>query len=175
MDNIFIEPSASTSAPEKPKPSRRKTKKEMNDEEYMRVCERMAKMRENKKANLDKPKVEKPVKEKEVIKYVDRPVEVVKEIVKEVVKEVPAKTKTYKDDLFGDTDELRNELKEVKSMLAEMHKAKKEKQAAKQAAASKPEEPVKQQEPVKQEPVKPTPEPPKKFIYTGPMGMFRPF
>lgn len=57
------------------KANRRKAKKEMTDDEYIRVCERMAQLRETRKVNKDKPKPEKQVKEKVVIKYVDRPVE----------------------------------------------------------------------------------------------------
>jgi len=135
MADIFIEPSES-----KARPARRKTKKEMSDEEYIKVCEKMAKLREARKATPDKPKPAKPVKEKEVIKYVDRPVEVVKEVIKEVVKEVPAKPRASPVDLFGDTDDLKAELKEVKGILADMARAKREKQEAKQLAKdNKPE------------------------------------
>ena len=173
-DNIFIEPV------EQPKTAKRKTKKEMSAEEYERVCQRMTEMRENKKANLEKPKVAKPVKEKEVIKYVDRPVEVIREVIKEVVKEVPAKAqKTQAVDLFGDTDDLKAELKEMKALLADMARAKREKAEAKQAReSSKPEAVKRQPEPEKPtEPAVKQPEPekakPQRVIYTGPMGMFR--
>jgi hypothetical protein len=57
------------------KASRRKSKKEMTDDEYIKVCERMAQLRETRKANKDKPKAERQVKEKVIIKYVDRPIE----------------------------------------------------------------------------------------------------
>jgi hypothetical protein len=180
-DNIFIQPVEQES---RPKTAKRKTKKEMSAEEYERVCQRMTEMRESKKANLEKPKVAKPVKEKEVIKYIDRPVEVVKEVIKyvdkEVIKEVPAKAqKTQAVDLFGDTDDLKAELKEMKALLADMARAKREKAEAKQAReSSKPEAVKRQPEPEKHtEPAVKQPEPekakPQRVIYTGPMGMFK--
>jgi len=196
MSDIFIEPSESMSlARAKPtqsskrpdtepqvKPSRRKTKKEMNDEEYIKVCEKMAKLREARKSTADKPKTDKPVKEKEVIKYVDRPVEIIKEVVKEVVKEVSTKPKSNSVDLFGDTDELKAELKEVKTMLADMYKAKQAKRAAKELKSTPATNTPPTNTPPTNTPPAPVvkaPEPvkvkPQKVIYTGPMGMFRPF
>lgn len=149
-------------------PSRRKTKKEMSNEEYERVCERMAELRNKRKAGLAEPqtreKKEQPVKEvikyvdREVIKEVEKPVEKIVEkivekpveVIKEVVKEVPAKNRY---DLFGDTEDLKKELSEMKSILHEMRK---------------PKEPEKKPE-VQQ------PQIVKRMIYTGPTGMFRPY
>jgi hypothetical protein len=168
MSDFFIDskPDKSMARPSSPvKTSRRKTKKEMSNEEYQRVCERMAELRNKRKTSVTSEKSDKPVKVKEVIKYVDRPVEIVKEVIKEIEKPVekivekivevekPAK---HKYDLFGDTEDLKKELNEVKSMLHEMRKPKEEPKPA-VVAAPKPEEPI------------------KRMIYTGPRGMFRPY
>ena len=173
MSDFFIEPEEGNSMARGSKthepvkqPSRRKTKKEMTNEEYERVCARMAELRNRRKAGLSEPpkeKKEKPVKEvikyvdREVIREVEKPVEKIVEkivekpveVIKEVVKEVPAKNKY---DLFGDTEDLKKELSEMKSMLHEMRK---------------PKEPEKK--PEVQQPVI------KRMIYTGPTGMFRPY
>lgn len=181
-DNIFIE------TPKKV--NRKKTKKEMSDDEYVKVCERMAQLRAARK-NGSAGSAPKPVKEKEVIKYVDRPVEVVKEVIKEV--EVPAKTERKHVDLFDqiDNEQLKKELLEVKNILVEMKVEKAAKRAQKAALEQvkvNP-EPAKPAEPAKlaPEPAKPVPEqakpaeklkpaePAKRLIYTGPMGLFRPF
>ena len=161
--DIFIE------STETPKPNRRKTKKEMSDEEYIRVCEKMAQLRQVRKGNKDQPKPEKPVKEKEVIKYVDRPVE--------VIKEVPEKPKSRLN-LFDqlDNEDLKKDLAEVKSILTEMKTAKLAKQEAKKKALeAKPAEPAPKPAELTPKTVPTKLEAPKRLIYTGPMGLFKPF
>lgn len=106
--------------PEEPyKPSRRKSKKEMTDDEYIRVCERMAELREARKANRDKPKPEKlQPKEKVIIKYVDRLVE--------VPATTTSKTKTKQvNTQLDDHDDLRKELTEILSILNDIKCTKK--------------------------------------------------
>lgn len=172
MSDFFIEskPEQSMARPSEPKPaSKRKTKKEMSNDEYQRVCERMAELRNKRKAGASSQP--KPEKVKEVIKYVDRPVERIVEkpvekivekivekpveVIKEVVKEVEKPSK-HKYDLFGDTEDLKKELAEMKTILHEMRKPKEEPKPT-VVEAPKPDEPI------------------KRMIYTGPRGMFRPY
>ena len=177
MSDFFIEPEESSSkargskqAKSEPiavkQTTRRKSKKEMTDDEYVRVCARMAELRNKRKTGAAEPKKEKPIKEvikyvdREVIREVEKPVEKViekviekpVEVIKEVIKEVPSKNRY---DLFGETEDLKKELSEMKSMLHELRKPKEVEK--KQEEVAKPVQPI------------------KRMLYTGPMGMFRPY
>ena len=189
MEDIFVE-----DTPVKSAPKARKTKKETSQEEYLKVCERMAELRAKRKqkpgsepVKKSEPEPEKPIKQskskpevryKEVIKYVDRPVEVIKEV--PVSSKEPSK-ETKKYNLFDDSEihELKSELGEVKTILSEMKQRKAEKdknKAEKQQQQSEPSKP----EPTKQETTKSveTPKQPiqqpkqTKIIYPP---LFRPF
>lgn len=153
MDNIFVD---KVNKQEKEAPKRRMTKREMSDEQYMAVCERMQQLREMRKKTASgqvPAKKPKEVKEKEVIKYVDRPVEVVREVIKEVEKPVE-KIVEKQVPVIQQNSMLEDEILNIKKMILDMQKPKPE--------------PV----PVQQ----PTPAPkPQKFIYSGPNGGFRPF
>lgn len=155
MDDIFID---KVNKQEKQAPKRRMTKREMNDEQYIAVCERMAQLREMRKkvASGETPaKKPKEVKEKEVIKYVDRPVEVVREVEKIVEKPVE-KIIEKPVPVIQQNSMLEDEILSIKKMILDMQKPKSEPA------------PVQQSAPVQ------APKP-QKFIYSGPNGGFRPF
>ena len=124
-----------TTTPKKQHGARVKKKNEMDEEEYAKVCERMAMLRDARKKKLNEISTN-PRPHKEVIKYVDRPVEVIKEIekpvevIKEVIKEVekPVEKIIYKKqekDPFEEEDykHVKNELSEMKKMMAEMRES----------------------------------------------------
>ena len=153
MDDIFID---KVNKQEKQAPKRRMTKREMNDEQYVAVCERMAQLREMRKkvATGEQPaKKQKEVKEREVIKYVDRPVEVVKEVIREVEKPVE-KIVEKQVPVIQHNSMLEDEILSIKKMILDMQ--------------VKPKAPEPVQQPAQE--VKP-----QKFIYSGPNGGFRPF
>jgi len=112
MSDIFIAP----------KVNRRKTKEEMNQEEYIKTCERMAELRSKKKQPVKKEDkqvekviekiVEKPIEkivekivekpvEKIVEKIVEKPIEVIKYIErpKEEVKQEEVKQEVIKQEV----------------------------------------------------------------------------
>lgn len=153
MDNIFVD---KVNKQEKQAPKRRMTKREMNDEQYIAVCERMAQLREMRKktASGEVPaKKPKEVKEREVIKYVDRPVEVVREVEKIIEKPVE-KIVEKPVPVIQQNSMLEDEILSIKKMILDMQKPKPE--------------PAPVQQPI------PAPKP-QKFIYSGPNGGFRPF
>lgn len=83
MSDIFIAP----------KVNRRKTKEEMNQEEYIKTCERMAQLRSKKKQPVKKEdkQEDKPV-EKIVEKIIEKPVEkIVERIVEKPVEKIVEK------------------------------------------------------------------------------------
>lgn len=79
MNDIFKQPAQSTTKPEKA--SKRKTKADMDAEEYAKVCERMKALRETRKEKIKQKKEapSEPPKEKEPIKVE----------IREIIKEVP--------------------------------------------------------------------------------------
>ena len=161
MSDIFIAP----------KVNRRKTKEEMNQEEYIKTCERMAELRSKKKQPVKKEDkqvekviekiVEKPVekivekiveKPIEVIKYIERPKEEVKqEIKQEEVKQEVVKPKKAISLFESSPDDLRFELMEVKKQLSELNNN------------------FKKQEQPKVE------QPPQKFVWGGVYNGFKPY
>ena len=168
MDGIFKTPTMVDKTTGK---KRAKTKAEMDDEEYKKVCERMKNLRDNRIANIKKKKEEaaKPpepiikevekIVEKEVIREVpvDRIVEkiVEKEVpVEKIVEKIVEKQVPASRPLLGDDDDIRSELRSLKKMLHEMRPVKEE--------ASKPID-------------IPKPAPPQKFVFGGVYGGFKPF
>jgi hypothetical protein len=161
MTDIFIN-NTSSDAIELPAPqTKKRTKKELSETEYLKVCERMAELRAKRK--LPNKKQESKLEPMQVNK-VDEKVGELKQELKEVNKEVKT----------NPTDELKEHLLSIKQQLQELRELNKPKVEVKQ-------EPVKvevKQEPVKVEskPVQPPPKPePQKLIWSGVMGGFKPF
>jgi len=176
MNDIFKTPTPSATKPEKV--SKRKTKADMDADEYAKVCERMKGVRDKRKEAIKTKKEAPPaaqpeikveireiikevpvdrIVEKIVEKPVDRIVEVEKivekpvdRIVEKIVeREVPAKKEAK---LFDDDEDIRSELRVMKKMLHEMRP--------------------------KQEASKPVdiPKPPaQKFVFGGVYGGFKPY
>lgn len=137
MADFFID----NKKPQEPK----KTKRQIDQEAYEKVCERMAQLREMRKNKQSAPKEdkqEKPKKKEKDIKIVEKEVikEVIKEvpverivekviekpveIIKEIVKEAPGKPKP--SSLFLDEDEIFSHIKEIKSLVSELRSQKQE-------------------------------------------------
>ena len=169
MNDIFKQPAQSTTKPEKA--SKRKTKADMDAEEYAKVCERMKALRETRKEKIkqkkeapsEPPKEKEPIKVeiREIIKEVPVDREVIKEVIKEVpierivekevVREVPAKKEA---NLFEEDDEdIRSQLRSLKKMIH---------QITPKQEASKPVD-------------IPKPTPPQKFVFGGVFGGFKPY
>jgi thiamine kinase-like enzyme len=159
-----------------------KTKSEMDEDEYKKVCDRMKQLRDNRKEKIKERKnapppdpvkqpepiikevireviVEKPV-DRIVEKIVEKPVERIVEKIVEVERSapipVPEKPKQKKDELFDD-DDIRSELRSMKALLNEM-KA-----------------PKQQEQPKAIAPVAAPVVPPQKFVFGGVYGGFRPY
>ena len=178
MDGIFKTP---TTVNEKTGKKRAKTKAEMDEDEYKKVCERMKTLRDNRIANIKKKKEEgaKPpepiikevekIVEKEVIrevpvdriveKIVEKPVDrivekIVEKPVDRIVEKIVEKEVPASRPLLGDDDDIRSELRSLKKMLHEMRPSKEE--------ASKPID-------------IPKPAPQQKYVFGGVYGGFKPF
>lgn len=128
----------------KPKRNVIKKKGEMTPDEYSAICEKMAAMRQKRKDKIaELQQNPKPVKEKEVIKYVDRPVEkivekpvevekIVEKIIEKPIEKIVEKIiekpvekiiyKNREDDPFKEDDykNVKNELSEMRKMMSEM-------------------------------------------------------
>jgi hypothetical protein len=170
MADFFIDDRINDNPPK----TKRKTKKEMSNEQYEQVCKKMADLRARRKglikptqeeldAKLAKAEkalikknniqiveriIEKPVEKiVEVEKVIEKPVE----IVKEIIKEIPAISK-QKSSMYIDEDELFSNIKELKSMVLELKESRKSTQSEDKPA------------PVPQTASDPKPE---KFIYMG--------
>lgn len=172
MDGIFKTPTMVDKTTGK---RRAKTKAEMDEEEYKKVCERMKNLRDNRIANIKKKKEEAAKPPEPIIKEVIKEVPVEKIVEKEVIvpvekivekiveKEVPVEKIVEKivekqvpasRPLLGDDDDIRSELRSLKKMLNEMRPIKEE--------ASKPID-------------IPKAAPPQKFVFGGVYGGFKPF
>lgn len=172
MDGIFKTPTMVDKTTGK---KRAKTKAEMDEEEYAKVCERMKTLRDNRIANIKKKKEEASKPPEPVIKEVIKEVPVEKIVEKEVIREVPVEKivekivekevpvekivekiveKPVSRPLLGDDDDIRSELRSLKKMLNEMRPIKEE--------ASKPID-------------IPKAAPPQKFVFGGVYGGFKPF
>ncbi len=115
-----------------------KKKGEMTPDEYSAICEKMAAMRQKRKDKIaELQQNPKPVKEKEVIKYVDRPVEkivekivekpvevekivekIVEKPVEKIVEKIVEKPVKHTDPF--EFDNVKNELTEMRKMMSEM-------------------------------------------------------
>jgi hypothetical protein len=171
MNDIFKTPTPSATKPEKV--SKRKTKADMDADEYAKVCERMKGLRDKRKEAIKtkkeappaaQPEIKVEIREiikevpvdrivdREVIKEVIKEVPVDREVIKEVIKEVqvPAKKEAK---LFDDDEDIRSELRVMKKMLHEMRP---------KQEASKPVD-------------IPKPPPAQKFVFGGVYGGFKPY
>ena len=148
----------STEGSKKTYGSRVKKKEEMDAEEYAKVCERMAMLRDARKKKLNEISTNsRPTKEvikevpveKIVEKIVDRPVitEVIKEVEKIVEKEVPVEKivekivyKHKEKDPFDEDDykHVKSELNEMKKIMSEMKETLTPKSKEQQDSANKP-------------------------------------
>jgi hypothetical protein len=183
MNDIFKQPAQSTTKPEKA--SKRKTKADMDAEEYAKVCERMKALRETRKEKIkqkkeapsEPPKEKEPIKveireiikevpvDREVIKEVIKEVPIDREVIKEVIKEVPIERIVEKEVVREvpakkEANLFEEDDEDIRSQLRSLKKM--IHQITPKQEASKPVD-------------IPKPTPPQKFVFGGVFGGFKPY
>jgi hypothetical protein len=184
MNDIFKTPTPSATKPEKA--SKRKTKADMDSEEYAKVCERMKGLREKRKEAIKQKKEAPPadnkvlqaqpeikveireiikevpvdrIVDREVIKEVIKEVPVDREVIKEVIKEVPVE-KIIEREVPAKAKLFEEDDEDIRSQLRSLKKM--IHQITPKQEASKPID-------------VPKPTPPQKFVFGGVYGGFKPF